>query len=180
MLIGHNGEVQRSPDPFIQLFQSSRSYIHKYIVTYHFSCKEVLSIKYSLLVTFLNNYFEEFIPKRNQRSRLVSRCPSQPQPFKVKYQLVKDLYQNPWSYVWKSLESPRGCTHQDYIRESPSEKMKKAPKVSNYFGCYPKVSSSVMERTQKYHRIVKRQSDSVKSQYAPQCTILQVISHLPN
>ena len=52
---------------------------------------------------------------------------------------------------------PRGCTHQNYIRGSPSEKMEKTPKVSNYFAYYPKVSSSLMERTQKYHRIVKRQ-----------------------
>ena len=68
---------------------------------------------------------------------------------------------------------PRGCTHQDYIRGSPSKKMKKAPKVSNYFAYCPKVSSSLMDRTQKYHRIVKRQSDSLKSQYAPQCTIFK-------
>ena len=33
----------------------------------------------------------------------------------------------------------------------------KIHKVSNYFAYYPKVSSSLMERTQKYHRIVKRQ-----------------------
>ena len=52
---------------------------------------------------------------------------------------------------------PRGCTHQDYIRGSPSEKMEITQKVSNYFAYYPKVSSSSMERTQKYHRIVKRQ-----------------------
>ena len=32
----------------------------------------------------------------------------------------------------------------------------KKPKVSNYFAYYPKVSSFLMERTQKYHRIVKR------------------------
>ena len=61
------------------------------------------------------------------------------------------------STVLKLSPHPRGCTHQDYIRGSPSEKMEKTPKVSNYFAYYPKVSSSLMERTQKYHRIVKRQ-----------------------
>ena len=51
------------------------------------------------------NYFQEFIPKHKQIFCLISRCPNQHQPFKVKYQVVKNLYQKPLSYVSKSLES---------------------------------------------------------------------------
>ena len=78
----------------------------------------------------------------------------------------------------KTWPQPRGCIHQDYIRGSPSENMEKNPKVSNYFAYYPKVSSSLMERTQKYHRIVKRQKWFTE---IPICiTIYNFASHQSN
>ena len=114
------------------------------------------------------------IHTRSQRIRIVVKFYNH--TLRLRYGCIPMRY-----YVSLAL-FPRGCTHQDYIRGSPSEKMKKTPKVSDYFAYYPKVSSSLMERTQKYHRIVKRQGDllKLKSQYALHFTILQVISHLPN
>ena len=58
-------------------------------------------------------------------------------------------------------EKPQGVHSSRLYTGISIRENEKNPKVSNYFAYYPKITSSLMERTQKYHRIVKRFSEKI-------------------